>query len=54
MPDEKIPEKCPSCGLDGSIRIEEGEYVCGDENCGRAFPINPKVGPAGKDKGKDK
>ncbi len=39
-----IPTACPSCGTEGTLIVRQFEFVCGDKTCGRAFPINPKLG----------
>jgi len=48
MTKQKMPVRCPSCGLEGSLFVQGVEYVCRDPECGRAFPVDPKLGLSGK------
>jgi len=52
MTNKKPPKICPSCGLEGSLKVKGHEYVCIDDACGRSFPIYPKYGLAGPPKRK--
>ena len=44
MTENTIPTSCPSCGTEGTLLVREFEFVCTDKTCGRAFPLNPKLG----------
>lgn len=52
MPNLTIPKSCPSCGTEGTLIVREFEFVCSDKTCGRAFPIDPKLGLKAKAKPK--
>ncbi len=54
MTDTNIPKSCPSCGTEGTLIVRQFEFVCGDKACGRAFPINSKLGLKARAKPKAK